>query len=108
DMWAHTLVNDFSGGVFPAWADILNSIPNASIAVKHLILEGYIGDATPGYDDNPERGPAPNGDVSDDATPGVAYDVPHEFIFKTLVDPDATTPVAAVRGSYSDARGPLI
>src|SRR6266516_6064427 len=59
DMWAHTLINDFSGGVFPPWAKVLNSISNASIAARHLILECYIGDATPGYDGNPDRGPAP-------------------------------------------------
>jgi hypothetical protein len=108
DMWGHTLVNDFSGGVFPAWADVLSSVSNASIAVKHLLAEGYIGNATPGFDENPARGPAPNGDVSDDSTPAFAYDVPTEFVYSALIDPAADTPVPAVRGSYRDARGPLI
>jgi hypothetical protein len=108
DMWAHTLVNDFSGGVFPSVSEIFTSVPKAAIAMRHLILEGYIGDATPGYDGNPERGPAPLGDVSDDSTPSYAYDAPHNFIYKTLVDPAAATPIPAVRGSYSEARGPLI
>jgi hypothetical protein len=113
DMWAHTLVNDFSDpsrlqGVFPAVGDILTSLPMAGIAARHIIVEGYIGDATPGFDANPERSPAPLGDVSDDSTPGFAYDVPHRFIYETLIRPSAPTPVPALRGSYMGARGPLI
>ena len=108
DMWGHTLINDFSGGVFPAWADVLSSVSNASIAVKHLLAEGYVGNATPGFDENPARGPAPNGDVSDDSTPAFAYDEPSDFIYSTLIDPASPTPVQAVRGSYKDARGPII
>ena len=60
DMWAHTLVNDFAGGVFPGVSARSPATPlTAAIAVKHLIVEGYIGDATPGYDGNDEHGPAP-------------------------------------------------
>ena len=108
DMWAHTLMNDFSGGVFPPVTEIFTSVPKATIAVRHLLLECYIGDATPGYDGNPERGPAPFGDVSDNSTPGYGFDAPHDFIYKTLVDPAAQTPILAHRGSYRRARGPLI
>jgi hypothetical protein len=107
DMWAHTLVNDFSGGVFPAFKEIPSDIHKAEIAIKHLLVEGYLGNGTPGFDvfqdsDDPRdaRGPAPGGDVSDDSTPGFPYDAPHRFLYDTLIDPAAATPVAA--------RGPLI
>lgn len=113
DMWGHTLINDFADpdhteGVFPAFGDILTSVPKAAIAVRHVIAEGYVGDATPGFDNNPERGAAPQGDVSDDATPSYPYRSPNRFLYETLVNPATVTPVPAVRGSYADARGPVI
>ncbi|HEX4935946.1 MAG TPA: hypothetical protein VFV33_22355, partial [Gemmatimonadaceae bacterium] len=113
DMWAHTLINDFADpshtiGVFPAVSEILTSVEKAAIAARHLIAEGYVGDATPGYDANPERAPAPGGDVSDDSSPGRVYAVPGRFLYETLIRVEADTPVPAIRGSYSDARGPLI
>lgn len=44
DMWAHTLVNSFSDGWFPAWTDLAH----AGIAIRHIVVEsGYIGDRTP-------------------------------------------------------------
>lgn len=100
DMWAHTLVNQFATGVFPAVGDVLTDVDMAEIAIRHIILEGYIGDATAGFDGNPDRGSAPFGDVSDDSTPGVPFDAPHRFIYRTLIDPNAPTP--------SDERGPII
>lgn len=64
------------------------------------MLEGYIGDATAGADGNPDRTTLPDGDVSDDATPGVPFAAPIRFIHDTLVDPGAPTPAAG--------RGPAI
>ncbi len=93
DMWAHTLVNDLSGGVFPGVSEILSDKSAAEIALRHIILEGYIGDATAGYDGNDERGPAPNGDVSDDSSPGIPFAAPHRFLYRTLVDPQTLTPL---------------
>lgn len=91
-MWAHTIVNDFSGGVFPAVSEIFTDPAKAAIAVKHLIVEGYVGDATAGYDGNPDRGPAPgtnedgDPDVSDDSTHGIAYAAPPDkFIYDVFV-----------------------
>ena len=55
DMWAHTFVNDFAQGVFPAVGDIVTDVDKAEIALRHIIVEGYIGDATPGYDGNADR-----------------------------------------------------
>ena len=100
DTWGHTFVNDFARGVFPAVADVLTNVDDASIALRHIIIEGYVGDATAGFDGNPERGPAPGGDVSDDSTLGIAYDAPHRFIYETLIRLDA--------GAPSTERGPLI
>ena len=100
DMWAHTLVNELSGEVFPAVGDVLTSPAAASIAIRHIIVEGYIGDATPGFDGNPDRTTLGNGDVSDDSTQGIAFDSPNRFIFQTLVAQNAAAP--------SGERGPLI
>ena len=100
DMWAHTIVNEFSKGVFPPIPEVLAAIPNAETAIRHLILDLVFGDATPGFDGNPERGPAPGGDVSDTSTPEMPYDAPHRFIFRTLVDPAAATP--------TPKRGPIL
>jgi hypothetical protein len=117
DLWGHTFVNDFARGVFPGVSEILTDAERAAIAVRHIVVEGYIGDATPGYDgfqDDPDdptrpRAPAPGPqcppgdplcDVSDDSTPGFPYDAPHRFIYRTLIDPAAATP--------SSDRGPLI
>jgi hypothetical protein len=107
DMWGHTFVNDFAQGVFPGVSEILTDPNKAAIALRHIAAEGYVGDATPGFDGNQDtpdprdaRGPAPGGDVSDDSTPALSYDAPHAFIFRTLIDPEADTP--------SKDRGPLI
>ena len=59
DMWAHTLVNDFSQGVFPPVKEIPTDLEKAKIAFRHIIIEGYIGDATPGFDGNPDRTEVP-------------------------------------------------
>jgi hypothetical protein len=101
DTFAHTLVNEFAGETFPAVGDILTDIDQAEFAVRHLLVEGYIGDATPGLDANPDRTTLPNGDVSDDSSPGVPMNAPIEWIYKTLVDRNAT-------GAPSTERGPVI
>ena len=94
DMWAHTLINDVSDGVFPAVGEILTDVDDAEIAIRHLILEGYVGDATPGFDGNEERGPVPgevnedgNPEVSDDSTPGIPFAAPKRFIYETFINP---------------------
>lgn len=44
DMWAHTLVNSFAKGWFPAWTDIAH----AGISIRHIVFEsGYMGRHTP-------------------------------------------------------------
>lgn len=101
DMWAHTLVNELSGEVFPAVGDILTDAEAASIALRHLVIEGYIGDATAGFDGNSDRTSLPDGDVSDDSTPGVPFDAPSRFVYETLVRQDAP-------GAPTTARGPIL
>ena len=93
DMWAHTLVNDLSNGVFPSLEEVEQRPERLAIALRHIILEGYIGDATPGYDGNPDRTALPDGDVSDDSSPGIAFNAPKRFIYDTLVDPLRPLPV---------------
>ena len=87
DIWAHTLVNDVSEGVFPSVGEILTDLDDAEIAIRHVIVEGYVGDATPGYDGNDERGLVPgevnedgNPEVSDDASPHIPFAAPKRFI----------------------------
>ncbi|MBI5705363.1 MAG: zinc dependent phospholipase C family protein [Armatimonadetes bacterium] len=46
DMWAHTFVNDWAGGVFPA----ISEVQDWPIAVRHIVVESYVGDATPTTD----------------------------------------------------------
>jgi len=99
DMWAHTIVNDVSLGVFPPAGEILSEADKAAIAIRHLILESYIGDATNGFDGNPDRTQVGN-DVSDTSTPAVMMDAPHLWVYNTLIDPNAPTPTAG--------RGPII
>jgi hypothetical protein len=74
DMWAHTLVNDVAGGVFPAVGEILTDVDDAEIAIRHIIVEGYIGDATAGYDGNKERGPV-TGEVNEPCTVSVPDEI---------------------------------
>ena len=109
DMWAHTLVNDVSGGVFPAVGEILTDIDDAEIAIRHIIVEGYVGDATAGYDGNQARGPVPgevnedgNPEVSDDATPHIPFAAPKRFIYETFINPANPLPVGTSRGPLID------
>ncbi|HEY5617025.1 MAG TPA: hypothetical protein VIK60_03730, partial [Vicinamibacterales bacterium] len=91
DHWAHTLVNEFAEGVFPAVGEVVSSISTEqrelANALRHNLVEGYIGDATLGFDNNPDRTVLPDGDVSDDSTPGIPFDAPIRFIYETLIRP---------------------
>lgn len=100
DMWAHTFINDHALGVFPAVGEILSDIDDAEIALRHLISEGYVGDATPGYDGNPDRTQVPfevneDGDpeYSDNASPRIPFQVPNKFVYDALVNPNNPLPV---------------
>ena len=113
DVWGHTLANDFSRGVFPEVTEILTSPEKAGIALRHIIAEGHVGDATPGFDGNPEFAPLFDWnsnifDWSDDSTTAYEYAVPTRFVYEVLVKKSSATPVAATPGAYMDARGPII
>lgn len=99
DMWAHTFVNGFAQGVFPGLTDILTDADNASIALRHLIGELYIGDAAPGFDGNKDRQLVPfeanedgDPDISDTGTPRQTFDAPSRFIYETFVNPENPLP----------------
>ncbi|NOS70321.1 MAG: hypothetical protein HOP33_10365, partial [Verrucomicrobia bacterium] len=87
DHWAHTLVNEFTEGVAPGLADAFQSQRNAGNLLRHFLTEGYIADASPGFDRDPDRTVLPDGDVSDNSTPGIPYDAPIRFIYETLIKP---------------------
>ncbi len=111
DMWAHTLINKIADGVFPGVGEILNpdDLSAAEIALRHVIAEGYVGDATPGFDGNPERSIVPGEydesdvvDFSDDATPRFTYDPPTAWIYETLVDPNNPLPIGTCGDGIND------
>jgi hypothetical protein len=108
DMWGHTLINDFAGGLFPAAKDFdepAKAKVAARIALRHVIAEGYVGSATPGWRPVPDRigrarvcaraetYPTRCDDISDDQTPGIDYNAPWRFIYNTLIDPNVPLPV---------------
>ncbi len=101
DMWAHTFVNDFARGIFPGVGDIVTDVEAAEIALRHIIVEGYMGDATPGYDGNADRQPV-GGDVSSDSTPGIAFDAPKEWLYDVLVNPSSPLPVGRCGDGLDD------
>ena len=100
DSWSHTLVNELSEGIFPGVGEILSDADMAAIALRHLLVEGYIGAATPGYDNDPNEAFLLDGDVSDDSTAGIPFDAPERFVYDTLV--------RRGNGSPTDERGPVI
>lgn len=74
-----------------------------------MIVAGYIGDATPGYDGNPDRKPIPgetnedgNPQVSDVSTPHVPFAAPKRFIYDTLVNPFNPLPVGTCADGVDD------
>lgn len=70
DIWGHTLVNEFAQGVFPSVTDV----GEAAIAVRHVIVEGYID----------HRRPVPAVDPADLSN----LDPPTDFITRTLITSD--------------------
>lgn len=62
DVWAHTWVNSFAGGVFPDFTDL----GNADISIRHVIVEGYVDKHRPGFEtDGGFAVDAPEGFVAD-------------------------------------------
>ena len=59
DFFAHSLVNEFTEGVFPAVFDIVGGVPDGARelanGLRHLMMEDYFNQATPRFDANGER-----------------------------------------------------
>ena len=74
DMWGHTFVNEFAGG---AWPDLASG--DRSIAIRHIIVEGYVGSHTPG-------GPSGLGSLVG-LGPGKVEELnaPPHFIYETFI-----------------------
>jgi hypothetical protein len=93
DHWAHSLVNQFAEGVFPNVGDIIdpanpNNTRDLGNAIRHVLVESYLADATPGFDGNPDRTEVNFGgvrDVTDDSTPALPLSAPTRFIYETLM-----------------------
>ncbi len=47
DVWAHTLVNEFADGIWPAYAYLLESDLALVNPIRHIIVEAYANDAAP-------------------------------------------------------------
>ena len=98
DFFAHSMVNEFSEGIFPAVFDIVGGVPDGARelanGLRHLMMEDYFNQATPRFDANSERDLLPNGDISDDETPGIVFDAPTRFIYETLLKPFPDDPSA--------------
>ncbi|HYR36750.1 MAG TPA: LEPR-XLL domain-containing protein, partial [Burkholderiales bacterium] len=106
DHWAHTLINEFGQGIFPAVSEIVDSLTTdqreLANALRHFLAEAYVGDATPGFDADPARTLLPDGDISDDSTPGIAFDAPTHFIYEALIRPFAEDPTPLVHAKLGD------
>lgn len=68
DVWAHTWVNSFAGGVFPDFTDL----GNADISIRHVIVEGYTDKHRPGFESDA----------------GFGADAPEKFIADQLIFSD--------------------
>jgi hypothetical protein len=66
DMWAHTLVNEYARGIFPGPKEIAQDIQRLGIAIRHIVVESYIGKHTP--------------------STNLRIDAPTDFIYRTLID----------------------
>ena len=97
DMWAHTLVNELSGEVFPA-VERRADEPGCCVD-RHPAhhRRGVHRRRHPGLRREPDRTTLADGDVSDDSTPGIAFDSPNRFIHETLVAQNADAPSERAR-----------
>ncbi|MCA9189899.1 MAG: zinc dependent phospholipase C family protein, partial [Planctomycetales bacterium] len=101
DFFAHSLVNEFTEGIFPSFAEIVQNDRDLGNAVRHFMLEGYVGDVTPGTDNQDNRTLLPDGDISNTSTHGITYDVPTRFVYETLLKPFPLDPAADADTGYT-------
>jgi hypothetical protein len=81
DIWSHTLVNNFSDGIFPGPTEIADDYAKIPHATRHIIVEGYIGEHTPNTI--------------------LTINSPSDFIFSTLIDSNFVDS----RGKTADSLG---
>jgi len=105
DLFGHTLVNEFAEGVFPAVVDVVQDERDLSNAIRHLMAEGYVGDATPGTDGDSDRTLLADGDISSDATNGIDLKVPTRFLYETLLTPFPEDPSAHAATGLANVDG---
>jgi hypothetical protein len=100
DSIGHTFVNEFADGIYPSYLHVvLPQNQGAATAIRHLLAEAYINDATPGFDgvkelsagpgtlsDSVQRVRLPDGDVSDNSTPAEPLNTPDRFIYDALIN----------------------
>ena len=110
DMWGHTLINDFAGGLFPSFGEFTRR-EKARIALRHIVAESYVGSATPGWDRaqgtrrkvcttyTPKLTTC---DISDDTTHRVQFSAPTEFIYDVFVNPKNPLPVGTCGDGIDD------
>ena len=110
DMWGHTLINDFAKGLFPSVGE-LTQREKARIALRHVVAEGYVGSATPGWDRaqgtrrkvcttyTPKLTTC---DISDDTTHRVQFNAPTRFIYDVFVNPNNPLPVGTCGDNIDD------
>ena len=80
DHFAHTLVNEFAEGVAPGFFAAAQDQRDLGNMLRHFMTEAYMADALDGVDTNPDRTVLPDGDLSDNSTPGIEYQAPIRFI----------------------------
>ena len=101
DVWAHTLINTLDGGIWPDLGDVVSNEQALANPIRHILIEAYIADATPGYDGINEVGPItpglgpsldeiqrtrlPTGDVSNLSTPTVEIKAPLRFLYDAFI-----------------------
>ncbi|XZE52908.1 GEVED domain-containing protein [Planctomycetaceae bacterium SH139] len=93
DLWVHTLMDEIADGPFPGFTDIVDPTNefSRSNALRHIIAESYIADATPGFDGNISnsygegREILPDGDVSGNASKTKEIDAPGRFVFDAML-----------------------
>jgi hypothetical protein len=101
DAFSHALVNEFSEGVFPAVSDAAQNDRQLANAVRHMMVDAYIGDMTPGTDSDTLRTLLPDGDISDDASHTAPCAIPVRFIYEALLKPFPGDPAAEADTGYT-------
>ncbi|MDP8942565.1 MAG: zinc dependent phospholipase C family protein, partial [Actinomycetota bacterium] len=120
DFFGHTLVNEFTEGVFPSWIDIIGNAAGGETEdlanmLRHNFFEDFMNQATPRFDADSDRGLVSSGDISSTTSAGIVFDAPIRFIYESLLKPFPGDPSAAADTGQvaldvvqADPSGPLL